>query len=409
MNSGDPIGIIELDDVYLKCIIFQINEDNSLEVLSTSISSSLGIHNDIIVNLEKASNSIRTCVSACENKAKVSLKKINIVFEQPDFLCTKFSKHKKIGGSKIYKEDIEFLLKEAKKQLIQNDKNQSIIHIFNHNYIVDNKTFVEEPIGVYADLITHEMSFITTTKNNLKNIKQAFINCDLEVERLFSRTFGLGVQMLTTKELHYGFIVVDLGFEKVSLGLFKNLALVHSSTFPIGVNHIRKDISKVCSLDLEESKNIISQIDFSFENNHHLFDNNYLKETYFVSSNFRKISKNLILDIIKSRLDEIVEKIKKQLILPEFDLNLGVGLSLAGEVENLSNIEKYFSTYFKNNIKHIDQVGDNKNQYLKKNFTASLGIAKVIKDGWETEAIPKKTNKSMRKTGFFAKIFGIQQ
>ena len=59
----------------------------------------------------------------------------------------KFSKHKKIDGSKIHKDDIEFLLKEAKKQLILNDKNQSIIHIFNHNYIVDGKIFLEEPIG----------------------------------------------------------------------------------------------------------------------------------------------------------------------------------------------------------------------------------------------------------------------
>ena len=407
MNSVDPIGIIELDDAYLKCIIFQIKEDNSLEVLSTSISSSLGIHNDTIVNLEKATNTIRACVSACEKKAKVSLKKINIVFEQTDFLCTKFSKQKKIGGSRIFKEDIEFLLKEAKKQLIQNDRNQCIIHIFNHNYIVDNKTFVEEPIGVYADSITHEMSFITTTKNNLKNIKQVFINCDLEVDRLFSRTFGLGVEMLTSKELQHGFILVNLGLEKVSLGLFKNLALAHSSTFPIGINHIKKDISKVCSLDLEESKNIISKIDFSFENNNHLFDNSYLKEVYFVNSNFRKISENLILDVIKSRLDEIIEKIEKQLILPELNLNLGVGLSLAGETDNLLNIEKYFSTYFKNNVKHADQFEDEKNKYLKKNFSASLGVAKVIKDGWETEAIPKTSNKSMKKTCFFGKIFGI--
>ena len=93
-----------------------------------------------------------------------------MVIEQTDFLCTKFSKHKKIDGSKIHKEDIEFLLKEAKKQLILNDNKQSIIHIFNYNYIVDGKKFIEEPIGVYADFLTHEITFITVPKNNLKNI-----------------------------------------------------------------------------------------------------------------------------------------------------------------------------------------------------------------------------------------------
>ena len=43
-------------------------------------------------------------------------------------------------------------------------------------------------------------------------------------------------------------------------------------TFPIGINHIVKDISKVCSLNLEESEIIKNSIDFSFINNSKLFD-----------------------------------------------------------------------------------------------------------------------------------------
>ena len=163
MDSGDSIGIIELGNPQIRCLVFKIN-NNKAEILSTSITSSEGIHNDTIVNLTKASNAIRSCISAAEKKAKISLKKINVITEQPEFLCTKFSKQKKIDGSKIYKEDIEFLLKEGKKQLIHNDKNQSIIHIFNHNYIVDGKMFIEEPINIHADLLSHEMTFITMPK-----------------------------------------------------------------------------------------------------------------------------------------------------------------------------------------------------------------------------------------------------
>jgi len=166
MTVDDPIGIIELGNFNIKCLIFKIS-NNNVEILSTSITPSDGFHNDIVVNLSKASSAIRACISNAEKKAKIPLKKINVVFEQPDFLCTKFSKHKKIDGSKIHKDDIEFLLKEAKKQLILNDKKQSIIHIFNHNYIVDGKKFIEEPIDVHADSLTHEITFISIPKNNL--------------------------------------------------------------------------------------------------------------------------------------------------------------------------------------------------------------------------------------------------
>ena len=406
MNSEDLIGIIELGNINIKCLIFKIENNNESEILSTSITSSEGIHNGVVVNLTKASKAIRSCISIAEKKAKILLKKINVVLEGPEFLSTKFTKYKKINGSKIHKDDIDFLLREAKKQLILNDKKQSIIHIFNHNYVVDGKAFDDEPIGVYADSLSHEMTFITIPKNNLKNINQAFIDCDIEIERLILNTFALGVKLLNNKELEFGSILIDIGFEKTSLGLFKNLALVHSITLPLGINHITKDISKVCSLSLDESVVIRNNIDFSFQNNQNIFDeNHYLKNSYFINSSFRKISKNLILNVVKARLDEIFETVKKQIIVPEFNLNSGIGLLLVGGGSQLFNIEKYCEKFFGQRIKKIAENNNEDEKDLEKNFTSCLGGLKIIKDGWETEAIPEKVDKNAKKISFFAKIF----
>tara|TARA_B100000029_G_scaffold406996_1_gene407783 strand:- start:2376 stop:3605 length:1230 start_codon:yes stop_codon:yes gene_type:complete len=409
MSINDLIGIIELGNINIKCLIFRISNENT-EILSSSITPSSGFHNDVVINLSKASKAIRACISDAEKKAKIPLKKINVIIEQPDFLCTKFSKHKKINGSKIHKDDIEFLLKEAKKQLVLNDKKHSIIHIFNHNYIVDGKNFAEEPIGVYADSLTHEITFITIPKNNLKNIHQVFINCDIEVERFISRTFALGVELLNNKELEFGSALLDIGFEKISFGLFKNLALVHSITLPIGVNHFTKDISKVCSLSLEESENIRNNINFSFQEKQEIFDNNdYLKDFYFKNTNFRKISKNLILNIIKARLDEISEKLKEQLNIPGFSLASGVNFLLTGGGADVSNIEKNFINCFGPNVKTLKKNTLDKDKISQKNFASCLGALKIIKDGWETEAIPETSNKNIEKVGFFAKIFNISK
>jgi len=190
------------------------------------------------------------------------------------------------------------------------------------------------------------------------------------------------------------------------MGLFKNLALIHSITLPIGINHITKDISKVCSLSIDESEVIRNNIDFSFENNQNLFDeNNYLKNTYFINSNFRKISKNLILNVIRARLDEIFDILKKQLIVPGFNLSSGINLLIVGEGSNLFNLEKYCENFFGGNVKRIDNNIE-KDQYLEIFFVSSLGALKIIKEGWETEAIPEMSEKNIKKIGFFGKIFG---
>jgi cell division protein FtsA len=331
-----------------------------------------------------------------------------VVIEQTEFLCTKFSKDRKINGSKIHEGDIEFLLKEAKKQVVLNDSKQSIIHIFNHNYIVDGKEFIEEPIDVYADYLSHEMTFITMPKNNIKNIYQAFIDCDIEVERFISCTFALAAKLLNNNELQYGSTLIDVGFEKTSLGLFKNSAIVHSITFPIGVNHITKDIAKVCSLSLEESDTIKNNVDLSFQENTILFNKKgYLIDTYFINSTYRKISQSLILNVVKARLDEIFKIIKKQIDLLGLNSTSGAKIFLVGGGANLYNLEQYCSNLFETDVKKLESINNgNDADEINENFNSCLGALKIIKDGWETEAIPAPANNNVGKMSFFAKIFG---
>ena len=70
MTVDDPIGIIALGNINIKCLIFKVKNDNKAEILSTSITQSEGIHNDVVINLTKASNVIRKCISIAEKKAK---------------------------------------------------------------------------------------------------------------------------------------------------------------------------------------------------------------------------------------------------------------------------------------------------------------------------------------------------
>ena len=407
MIVDDPIGIIELGNIKIKCIIVKINNENVTEILSTSSTDSDGIHNGVIINITKASNAIRSCISKAEKKAEISIKKINVVIEQPEFLCTKLSKDRKINGSKVQKEDIEFLLKEAKKQVNLNDKKQSIIHIFNHNYIVDGKTFLEEPIDVYADYLSHEMTFITMPKNNIKNINQTFINCDIEVERLISCTFALAIELLNYDDFFNGSILVDLGFEKTSLGLFKNLALINSFTLPIGINHIVKDISKICSLSLEESNTITKEIDFSFDSNNQFFDRqDYLKKDYFTYSSFRKISKLLILNVIRTRIDEIFKLIKKQILLTGFNSNFVPKFFIVGGGSKLINMDVYCSNFFESEVEQLINNKKTKSENkIVEIFSSCFGALKLIQNGWETEAIPESVYKHSQKKGFLTRIF----
>ena len=62
MRPEDPVGIIELGNQNISCLIFKTNHDNEPEILSTSITPSEGIYNDIVVNLTKASKKSKSII-----------------------------------------------------------------------------------------------------------------------------------------------------------------------------------------------------------------------------------------------------------------------------------------------------------------------------------------------------------
>ena len=68
---------------------------------------------------------------------------------------------------------------------------------------------------------------------------------------------------------------------------------------------------------------------------------------------------------------------------------------MAKEGVNLSNLEKYCSNFFGSNVKKLGNNGNKKSEF-DENFVSCLGALKIIKDGWETAAIPELINKNIQ-------------
>ena len=402
MESKEKIGVIDLGTKELKCIINSINSEGESELIGCSVTESYGIHNGVVINLSEATKSIRKCISEAEKKSDTDLKKINVVLDLKEFLCTRLTKNKKINGDKIQRDDVSFLLKEAKNQVMLNNPSHSIIHIFNYNYFVDNKEFETEPIDVFADMLKHEVTLISSPKNFLKNINQALIDCDIETGRFILGSYALGVENLNNNELKLGATIINLGYEKTSIAIFNNLALIHYRTIPIGSNHITKDISRGCSLSLEESEEIKLKLDLNTQDGENSFNSENKFSTELLNKlKIRKISYSLLHDIITARIEEIFNLVKREIFFSSLENTAGKNILITGQSAKLMNLQNFSSSFFESNIKILN----NKNQ-LDRKFDACLGAAKIIHNGFETEAIPRQFNQKSSKTGIFYKLFG---
>ena len=80
---------------------------------------------------------------------------------------------------------------------------------------------------------------------------------------------------------------------------------------------------------------------------------------------------------------------------------------MVGGGSNLIKLDKYCSNFFGLNIRKFEKNNNRAGQEeLDEHFNSCLGALKIITEGWETEAIPKRVNKRSQKASLFAKIFG---
>ena len=406
MENKKVIAVIDLGTSNLKCAIFSIGSDRLTRLIGFSKKKTKGIHNSIIVNINDAIDSVRSCLVEVEKESQISLNKINVLIDPTEIITTRLTKSKKINGSKIEKNDATFLLKEAKKQVEQNNTRLSNIHIFNYKYVVDNKFFKGLPFNIYADQFSQENVFLSVPKNILKNILEVFHSCDIEIDKFISCSYALGICCFNQDQIDYGCGIVDMGYEKTSLAVFKDSSLVHASSFPIGSNHITKDISRGCYLSEIESELIKKDISIINNLDEELNKNEFLSDKYFSETKFRKISSKFVKNIIEARLDEILNKIFKEINFFQAK-STKQNLIFTGEGSKLNDLKKIINTRLSNcifdiNFNNLKSFSDINNESL-----ACYGAVKILTEGFISEAIAV-TNKSQKdKRGFFSRIFNI--
>ena len=97
------------------------------------------------------------------------------------------------------------------------------------------------------------------------------------------------------------------------------------------------------------------------------------------------------------------------MVTPELNTSLGVNFFMTDEGSKFLNLEKYCSNFFGSKVNSLNKknesvgIGD-----TNSNFTSCLGALKIVRDGWETEAIPELANKNAQKLSFFARFFGSE-
>jgi len=399
MKLSEPYLIIELNDSKIIFFVISYDENRDYKLIKNIIVDSDGILNGRIIDVAIVTKLIKKIINSLEDEMDHFFSKASIVINPKNVNSLNISGYKKLNGAQVSKGDIAYILNDIKKIISLTENKYSVIHLFNSSFSLDSDNLENLPIGLFGEFYNQNMTFFLVQKNILKNIKLVFNNCGINIDRIILKPFVEGINFLLKYKNHKNFTVLTIEGKNINISIFKNKSYVLTQDFDFGADLIIKDISKLCSLKINEVEFFLKEINLNSEIE--IDADSCLNKKFFSTSPYRKIKHQLILDIITARLDELVEICyENNKNLDYFRKSNNAIYVIISKDEHLKNIQFALQ---KNRLMDARFIFG---QNVDDNLLFSLnGAAELIGRGWEKEAIPViQPNKSLIST-FFSRLF----
>lgn len=311
MAIGDIIVGLDVGVSKVSCVIGQVNKFSEIEVIGYGLSNNSGIKKGQIIDPQRVAKSVREAVSTAEqiselavNSAYVNIKGLNVRIEK---VVIESEVEKPDDGMTI--NDIYNLF--TKIQLSTKlDNGEQIIDIIPYEYIVNGRSYKEEPIGAFCKSFSMEVEVVIAKGEYIDGIQKTLKYAGLKLDGLILETLATSNIVLMPEEKEIGVLLVDIGGGHADISVYKNSKIEFYTTVPVGGDHITSDIALTFDISTEEAEKLKKQYNLAISamitNNHDIKLN-----TKMSSEGNELIKCSDIVQVIEARVKELFQIIRR--------------------------------------------------------------------------------------------------
>ena len=179
---------IYLEFSYTEFNIAAFNKiNNKLEYSNQKLYKSYFNNNEL--NFDILQNFVEKNILEVEKAIGEFVKDIYLMIETPQSTSINLSVLKNNEGHKITKQDVMYLIQDAKQQILKSNSTIEIIHIITENYNLDNMNHNFLPLDINCKKFSIDIKFICFPKNLLRNFEQLFLKQQILVNKFICSNY----------------------------------------------------------------------------------------------------------------------------------------------------------------------------------------------------------------------------
>ena len=289
------IAGLDVGTTKICCVIADWSPVGNLDIVGVGTSPSRGLRKGVVVNIDSTVESIKQAVAEAEQVAGVEIASVVAVS----------GKHREVSQA-----DIDRALDAARAVNLPQDR--EIIHVLPQTFLVDDQDGVKEPLGMSGVRLEVEVHLVTGATTSVRNVVRSVNRAGLQVQDLVLEPLASAEAVISTEEKELGILLIDLGGGTTDVALFRDGAVWHTSSLPLGGDHISNDIAvglRTPTADAEELKK-----------RHGCALTALVREDEVVDvpsvggRKARQLSRQILSEIIQPRLEEIFTLVARDLV-----------------------------------------------------------------------------------------------
>lgn len=295
-----------------------------------------GISRGSIVSVEEAVTSISTAIESAERIAGLPIESAYVGVAAGHTLAQ--TSRGVIGVSRsdgeIRGEDVDRAVEAAK--MVATPANYEILHVLPKSYTVDGQIGVRDPIGMTGIRLEVEALIVQGLSSYLRNLTKCVHRTGIEIDSLVLGSLAAAEAVTSSRERDLGVAVAVIGAASTAVVVYEGGDVVYVGSVPVGAEHITGDVAIGLRTSLDIAEKL--KIGHGTASPKDITKKEEISLAELGAPDNETVSRKYVSEIIEARVEEIFEKIDRELKKIDRSGMLPAGVVLTGGGAKLNGI-----------------------------------------------------------------------
>ena len=309
---------------------------HQVHVIGIGHQKSRGVKSGVVVDLDKAEQSIRLAVDAAERMAGLTIDSLIVNIAAGRLKSETFAATINLGGHEVEAADVKRVLAAGAKQALKAER--EVVHALPTGFSLDGERGIRDPRGMVGAQLGVDMHVLTGDAAPLRNLELCVNRSHLSIERMVATPYASGLAALVDDELEMGAACIDMGGGTTTISVFADGKFVHADAIAVGGNHVTMDLARGLSTRLEDAERLKVMHGSALPGSSDDRDVVSVQPIGEENDVLTQVPRSAMTRIIRARIDETLEIIRDRLSQSGYGNAIGKRVVLTGGSSQLSGL-----------------------------------------------------------------------